>query len=179
MLRLVGWHAEYQEPGTSHYVLIVAPHTSNWDFLLGIMAAWALRLEVRFIGKHTLFRPPLGWLFRAMGGVPVDRRSTGDMSRQLADLFISSDRLVLALAPEGTRKATDHWKTGFWHIARAAQVPVVMAYIDYSSKTMGVGDSFVPSDDKLADFELIRNYYVTRRGKNPEQESEVRPRAKP
>jgi len=175
-LRVLGWTINADFPDVDKYVVIAAPHTSNWDFPLGIVAARAIKLEVHWIGKHTIFRWPIGWFFRALGGIPVDRSQKLDLIRRTKALFASSDRLVFALAPEGTRSRTDHWKTGFYHIARAAAVPIVMAYLDFGRKQVGLGDSFYPGDDIEADFVLIREYYKDRRGKNPENESLIRVR---
>jgi 1-acyl-sn-glycerol-3-phosphate acyltransferase len=173
---MFGWSIDFCHPGFDRYVLIVAPHTSNWDFILGIAAKWALGLKLNYLGKDSLFRSPLGWFFRTTGGIPVDRNKPGDMSREMARVFAETDRMILALAPEGTRGASSHWKTGFWHIARASGVPVVMAYIDYANRRIGGGESFRPSDDIDRDFEQIRAYYAIRRGRRPELASPVRPR---
>lgn len=175
-LRMFGWTIEFNDSGFDRYVLIVAPHTSNWDFVLGIAAKWALRLELRYLGKASLFRSPLGWFFRKTGGIPVERDKPGDLSRQMTGVFAESDRLILALAPEGTRGASGHWKTGFWHIARAAGVPIVMAYIDYANRRIGGGESFQPGESIDRDFERIRAYYANRKGRRPELASPVRPR---
>jgi len=178
LLRLFGWTLTQKDPGTRRYVLIFAPHTSNWDFIIGILAAWALGLKARWIGKSSLFECPLGPVFRFWGGIPIDRSRPGDMSKQLAERFAASDHLVLGIAPEGTRSFSDHWKSGFWHIAKAANVPVVMAYIDYPRKEVGMGASFVPSNDLEADFQQIQAFYADKRGRFPDKESTIRSRAK-
>lgn len=176
LLKLLGWSLEHADPGTRRYVLIVAPHTSNWDFVVGLLAAWALGLHAHWMGKHTLFESPLGFLFRAWGGIPVNRGSAGNTIEQMAARFAASDHFVLGMAPEGTRGATDHWKSGFWHIARAARVPVVMAYLDYGRKQVGTGGAFMPGDDLEADFRRLREFYADKRGRYPAQESAIRPR---
>jgi len=157
-------------------VVIAAPHTSNWDFPIGILAAWAIELNASWLGKHSLFRWPLGWYFRRIGGVPVRRDGGQQYIRQLTELFNSSERLVLALAPEGTRSKTDHWKTGFHAIARAANVPITMAWFDYPGKVVGMGGMFYPGEDIEADFRRIREFYKDKRGKNPEKESLIQVR---
>ena len=171
ILNKLGWklHAEY--PDVKKYVLIAAPHTSNWDFPLGILAAEALKLDVHWMGKHTLFRWPWGWFFRSLGGTPVYRGQSLHLSQQMAELFARSERYILALTPEGTRKTTDHWKTGFYYIARAANVPIVMGYLDHGHKQAGIGGTFYPGNDIEADFNQIRQFYKNRGGKNPENES--------
>ena len=175
VLKKLGWvvHADY--PGVEKYVLIAAPHTSNWDFPVGILAARALKLDVKWMGKHTLFRWPYGWFFRALGGIPVYREQGKHLSQQMGDLFARSERLVLALAPEGTRSKKNHWKTGFYYIARAAKVPIVMGYLDHGHKQLGIGGAFCPGDDIESDFKLIRQFYQDRLGKFPEKESLIRP----
>jgi 1-acyl-sn-glycerol-3-phosphate acyltransferase len=178
LLNLLGWQVRAEFPNTQKYVVIAAPHTSNWDFPLGILAARAIKLEVNWIGKHTIFRWPFGWFFRALGGTPVDRSQKRDLILQMKDLFDQSRSLVFALAPEGTRSKTDHWKTGFYHIARAAGVPIALAYLDFGKKQVGIGKSFYPTDDIEADFETIRAFYKDKRGKNPENESLIRARVK-
>lgn len=176
LLRLFGWTLHVDEPGADRYVLIVAPHTSNWDFVVGILAAQALRLHAHWIGKHTLFRPPLGWLFRALGGIPVDRGRRGDLIPQVVRHFEQTPGFKLAIAPEGTRSGTDHWKSGFHHIARAAGVPIVMGWIDYANRRIGIGGSFLPDDDLEHTFERVRAFYAPFRGRYPEKQSQIRPR---
>lgn len=176
LLQTMGWTVTADYPDTEKYVLIVAPHTSNWDFVVGLLANWALRLHVRYIGKHTLFYWPWGWIFRRLGGVPVRRGHSTDMIRQITRMFENSDRLVLALAPEGTRSKTDHWKSGFYHIARAAHVPIVMGYLDFGHKRAGLGAAFCPGDDLEADFDRIRDFYRDKLGKHPEKASLIRAR---
>lgn len=178
LLRALGWTLFQNDPGTQRYVLTLAPHTSNWDFVIGILAAWALGLKANWIAKRSLFDGPLGPVFRFWGGIPVDRSRPGDLSRQLALRFAEADHFVLGIAPEGTRSFSDHWKSGFWHIAKAADVPVVMAYIDYSRKHIGLGESFVPSENIEADFQKVRAFYADKRGRFPEKESTIRPRAR-
>ena len=179
LLNTLGWHIDARLPEFKKYVAIAAPHTSNWDFPLGILAARAIKLEIHWMGKHSLFFWPWGWFFRAIGGTPVHRDKTHNYIRQMTDLFEHTDHLVLALAPEGTRSRTDHWKTGFHYIARAAKVPVAMAYLDYGRKQVGVGGVLHPSTDIEADFEKIRHYYKDKLGKNPSQTSLIQVRKKP
>lgn len=178
ILKKLGWTLPTELPAFDKYVLIAAPHTSNWDFLLGILTARAINLKAHWLGKHSLFHWPYGWFFRAIGGTPIHRNGGKNYIQQMTDLFKRSEHLVLALAPEGTRSKTDHWKTGFHAIARAANVPVVMAYFDYGNKEVGLGGLFYPGDDIEADFSRIREYYKDRRGKNPEKESLIEVRKK-
>ncbi len=176
ILNTLGWTVHADLPGADKYVVIAARHTSNWDFPLGIMAAKAVNLDIHWLGKNTLFRWPFGWFFRAIGGTPVHRGQARNLIQQIADLFARPGPLVIALAPEGTRSKTDHWKTGFYHIARAAKVPIVMAYLDYGQKHVGIGGAIDPGDDIEAVFEQMRAYFKGRRGKYPEKESQIRVR---
>ena len=171
ILNMLGWTVKADFPETGKYVVIVAPHTSNWDFPLGILAASAMRVDVHWMGKHTLFRWPVAWLFHALGGIPVNREKGLNLIRQMTDLYEHSEKFVLALAPEGTRSKTDHWKTGFHYIARAANVPIVMGYLDFGNKRVGVGGAFYAVDDMESDFKRIRQFYSHIRGKHPEKES--------
>lgn len=176
LLRRLGWSIHVDLPDVKKYVVIAAPHTSNWDFLIGILAAWTIELKASWLGKHSLFHWPLGWYFRRIGGIPVRRDGGQNYIRQMTDLFGRADRLVLALAPEGTRSKTDHWRTGFHAIARAAGVPIMMAWFNYPLKQIGMGGLFYPSDDIEADFERIREFYKDKRGKNPAKESLIQVR---
>ena len=174
ILNSLGWDVRVDWPENRKYVLIVYPHTSNWDFLLGVCARGAIGLDAHYIAKHTLFRKPYGWFFRALGGIPVDRRRKASLAQQLAERFEDSDSFVLGLAPEGTRSKTDHWKSGFYHIARAAKVPVVMAFLDYGKKQVGIGGEFWPGPDIAEVYERIRSFYGGRHGKYPENEGEIK-----
>ena len=178
ILRKFGWTLYVDLQETTKFVAIAAPHTSNWDFPLTILAAKAINLKIHWMGKHGMFRAPYGSLLRKIGGIPVHRDTGKNYIQQMADLFNRSDHLVLALTPEGTRSRMDHWKTGFHSIARAANVPVLMVYLDYGKKQVGIGGKFYPSDDIEADFKLIREYYKDRHGKNPENESLIQERKK-
>lgn len=178
LLGVMGWRLCFTDPGTRKYVLVVAPHTSNWDFPLGLLAGWALGLGASWMGKHTLFRGPMGPVFSALGGIPVDRTQAGNMIEQMASRFAKSDHLVLGIAPEGTRSATDHWKSGFYHIARAAGVPIALAFLDYGRKEVGIGDVFMPGADIDTDFERISAFYADKRGKRPGRASTVMRRSR-
>jgi 1-acyl-sn-glycerol-3-phosphate acyltransferase len=178
ILKMLGWTVRADLPDIGKYVVIVAPHTSNWDFLLGILTAKALNMKVNWMGKHSIFRWPYGWFFRAIGGTAIHRDGGKNYLQQMADLFNRSERMILALAPEGTRSKTDHWKTGFHYIARAANVPILMAYIDYGKKQVGISNMLYPGDDIEADFDKIRQFYKNFHGKNPQNTSLIRIRTK-
>ena len=173
ILRLIGWRTHVVRPHASRYVLIGAPHTSNWDFGLLLLLMAAEQLPIRFMGKDTLFRWPFGPLMRALGGIPVNRRERTNLVDQVAAIFEGYDSLIIGIAPEGTRKKAVHWKTGFYYIALKAKVPIAMAYLDYGNRVIGVGTSFMPGGDIQADFEIIRDFYTGIAGKNPKEQGEI------
>jgi len=174
LLKLFGWRAEGSLADLPKCVLIVAPHTSNWDFLVMLALAVALRIKATWMGKHTLFRPPLGWLMRRLGGLPIDRGARHNVVEQAVESFRARDRLVLAILPEGTRKRTPYWRSGFYHIAMGANVPIALGFADYRRKVGGIGRVIVPSGDVDADMALIRDFYSGKTGKRPEQFGEIR-----
>lgn len=173
ILRLIGWRTHVLNPGMTRYVLIGAPHTSNWDFGLMLLLMAAEQLPIRFLGKDSLFRGPLGLLMLSLGGIPVNRRERSKLVDQIAAKFEEYDDLIIGLAPEGTRSKTSHWKTGFYYIALKAKVPIALAYLDYGNKIIGVGPNFTPSGDLHADFEIIREFYTGIIGKNPKKQGEI------
>jgi 1-acyl-sn-glycerol-3-phosphate acyltransferase len=134
MMLATGWRFEGAPPNLKKFVLIVGPHTSNWDFLIGTMAMFALDLRATYLAKDTLFRAPFGFLFRWMGGVPVDRQSPHNVVEQMIGHLEKRDRMVLALSPEGTRKKTSRWRTGFYWVALGAGVPIVPVAFDFPRK---------------------------------------------
>ncbi|MFQ5679516.1 MAG: lysophospholipid acyltransferase family protein [Gemmatimonadota bacterium] len=178
ILRLFGWQVERELPAAPKYVAIGYPHTSNWDFPVGILTMWALGIRGRWVGKHTLFRWPFGWVMRALGGLPLDRERTRDFVQQSVEAFARREELILVLAPEGTRSRTEGWRTGFYYIALGAAVPIALGYLDFGRRRAGIGAVLVPSGDLEADFERLRAFYRNRSGRRPERQSEIRPRPK-
>jgi 1-acyl-sn-glycerol-3-phosphate acyltransferase len=170
-LRLTGWHFVGDFPNAPKFVLIVAPHTSNWDFPVGLMAMFALGLRCVVLGKHTLFRWPFGPLMRWLGLVPVDRSSAHNVVFQTTTLFRTRDHMVLIVSPEGTRKRLPKWRTGFWFVARGAGVPIVPIAFDYSTKTFRLFPPLSPTEDRDADFATLRGYYRAGMAKHPDQYS--------
>lgn len=168
-LRLVGWRVVGDEPDHDTYVLIAAPHTSNWDAFYMLAMAWALGVRLRWLGKQALFKPPLGWLLKLLGGISVDRSAPQGLVEQVADRLRSARRMVLAVPAEGTRKKREYWKSGFYHIASAAEVPIVMGFLDYSTKQGGFGQALQPTGDVGADMDVIRAFYADKRGKYHER----------
>lgn len=173
-LRLMGWSLAPTRPTEPRAVFVAAPHTSNWDLPLAIAVAWALDIKLTWAGKHTIFRFPFGPLMRALGGVPIDRRHRGNQVEMLASLFADGAPRFVAIAPSGTRSKRDHWKSGFYHVATRANVPVQFAFLHYPTKTGGLGPVVTLTGDVRADMDRVRAFYSEKRGKHPEQESTVR-----
>ena len=169
LFRLFGWKINGHLPrDTRKYVIAIAPHTSNWDFLVGVAARSILRItNAKFLGKSQLFRPPFGWLFRWLGGYPVDRSSSHDMVSQVADIIAKHDDFILAIAPEGTRKKVERLKTGFYYIAVKAGIPIVPVGFDYERKEVVIGQALRPVNFE-DDMKTLRRFYGAIRGKNPE-----------
>jgi 1-acyl-sn-glycerol-3-phosphate acyltransferase len=171
---LFGWQVEGQVPGGGKFVLIGAPHTSNWDFPFTLAAAAVLRLRISWMGKDSAFKGILGPIMKGLGGIPIDRSSPQGVVGQIAARFDRSDQLVVAIAPSGTRKQAEYWKSGFYWIAMSAQVPILCGYLDYRRKRAGVGLSFVPTGDVGADMDRIRTFYQEFQGKKPELATRIR-----
>ena len=167
-LRVLGWRVEGEVPDVPRCVIILAPHTSNWDFIVGMATMLGLGLRLHYLGKHTLFRGIFGPLLRWSGGVPVDRDAPGDIGERAAAMMRGSDRMFLALAPEGTRHKVAHWKTGFHRIALAAGVPIFPVALDYRSRTVGLLPLFVPGTDYAADLDRLRSLYSPAMARHPE-----------
>lgn len=165
-VRLSGWRLEGDLPDASKLVLIVAPHSSWWDGFFGLLFKVALGADVAFMAKRELFRWPLGGLLRRLGGVPIERRAAGDVVEQMVERFNARQRLWLCIEPEGTRKAVKKWKSGFWHIARHAGVPILPGYFDYPRKVIGLGPLFQPTADREADIAALRAFYAPFEGKH-------------
>ncbi len=168
-LRLAGWKLKGRPPKVRKFVIIAYPHTSNWDFLLGMSACIIYRIKVYWLGKDSLFKGPAGPLMRWLGGIPVDRSKAHDFVQQAIEAFDQSDELVIGVAPEGTRSRVEKWKTGFYHIAAGAKVPIVPGYLDYPNKELGFLESFTPSGNIDEDILTIKAAYGTIRGKNADQ----------
>lgn len=157
-----------QFPEVSKCVVIVAPHTSWVDFLIGLLVRSIVGKKVHFIGKHTLFKPPFGWIFRRLGGTPIDRTKNHDTVASTVEIFKGREVFRLALSPEGTRKKVEKWRTGFYYIAKQAGVPVVMVALDFGKKRVLISAPVTPTDDKESDMEKFRDFYRGVVGKIPE-----------
>jgi len=169
LLALGGWRIAGKPPHESKFVCIVAPHTSNWDFVVAIAAVFALGLDVHWLGKHTLFRGPAGPLMRWLGGIPVERSARHGYIVELTRLFRQRERFLLGIAPEGTRCRVERWRSGFYAIATAAEVPIVLCYLDYSEKVAGFGPVVIPSGDPQRDMEQIGAFYRGVHAKRPDR----------
>jgi 1-acyl-sn-glycerol-3-phosphate acyltransferase len=175
LFRALGWDADYREPGAPKYIIIVWPHTSNWDFPIGFIFSRAYPMpRPHFLAKNSVFKGILGPIARWAGGIPVDRSKSTNFVDQVAAEFNRHERFVLAVTPEGTRSKTHYWKSGFYYMALAANVPIVMATIDYAKKLVSYGASFMPSGNLEADFEIIRRFYAGAQGRHPERQGEIR-----
>ena len=169
LMRLAGWRVEGRLPNLSKFVITAAPHTSNWDFPVGVLAKASVGLRVSFFGKDTLFKPPLGWIMRWQGGKPVDRSAPHGVVAETVRIIQEADELVLALAPEGTRRRVEAWKTGFYHVALGAGIPIVLGYLDFGNRVVGFGPTIWPTGDVEREMKLIQQYYTRFGARNPEQ----------
>lgn len=163
-----GWKIGGGIPRVKKYVLIAAPHTSNWDFPFTIATAFALDVDIKWMGKQQLFDGPGGFLFRSLGGIPVDRSKNTNMVDRMVELFEENDELVLTVPAEGTRGKGSYWKSGFYHIARRAGVPIALGYLDFGRKQSGIGPLVYPTGDIVRDMDVIRAFYADIVGKKPE-----------
>lgn len=160
LLFLFGWKTNGESPDIHRYVLIAAPHTSNWDFVFFLLIIFKMRLPVYWMGKDSMFRWPFKGILKRLGGIPVNRSEKNNVVSFMAKAFENTERLVITIAPSGTRRNTGLWKTGFYHIAREAKVPIVCGFIDYQHKTIGVGPIFHPTGDMRADMDTIHSFYA-------------------
>ncbi|MDR3218926.1 MAG: 1-acyl-sn-glycerol-3-phosphate acyltransferase [Dysgonamonadaceae bacterium] len=167
LLQLVGWKSSMQVKIPERCVLCVAPHTSNWDFILGMLFYKSIGGKPHVLMKKEWFFFPINYFLRALGGIPVNREKKSSLSDQMARLFASERHFHLAIAPEGTRKKNINWKTGFYYIAEKAGVPVTLAYIDYAKKEIGIGKNFYPTGNLRNDIEEIKSFYKNIKGKHP------------
>ncbi len=153
------WRVEGNLPDRPKFVLIAAPHTSNWDLPIMLSLAFAFRVRLFWMGKHTLFRRPYGTIMRWLGGIPIDRRKSHNVVEQSAEQLRKADSLILVVPPEGTRKMVPYWKTGFYRIAERAEVPIVLGFLDYRRKVGGFGPAVFPTGDIEADMKRIQAFY--------------------
>lgn len=173
-LWLMGWKLEGAKPPFKKYVILAAPHTSNWDVPLMLSMSYIYGIRVSWIGKHSLFKGPLGPFMRWIGGVPVDRRARHNAVQQMVDEFARRDELCILITPEGTRSRAEYWKSGFYRIAEGADVPIVLGLLDFKRKVGGLFEAVHPSGDIKADMDQIRAFYRDASGKYPANFGPVR-----
>ena len=169
ILRAVGWRVDGKLPDLPKYILIGAPHTSNWDFILFLGVAFQLEISAHFMGKAELFRSPIGFFFRYCGGIPVDRSKSTGLVEQMVQVANESKRFILVITPEGTRHHVVEWKRGFYHIAKGAGIPIVIAVVDGKHKTVRIGQVLHPTEDMEADMKSIQGFFAGMVGINPKR----------
>ena len=163
---LIGWQLVGVLPDLKKYIIIVAPHTSNWDFPLGVLARGIMDRKISYLGKKELFKPPVSWLFKALGGYPVDRQQSQSMVDRVVQIFQEKDSFILALAPEGTRSRVKSWRTGFYHMAVRAAIPIQPVGIDYATKQVEIMELFYPDGDIEKDLPFLQEKFLRFTGKN-------------
>ena len=168
ILKLAGWQVKGTLPNCRKFVIIAAPHTSNWDFPFMLLVSFAMEMKVYWMGKDAIFKKPFTGLFKWLGGIPIDRTSANNVVQQSIAILARHDTLALVVPPSGTRKRVIRWKTGFYHIAHGADIPIALGFLDYKKKTGGIGSSLLPSGDIDADMKIIRAFYARVTGKYPE-----------
>jgi 1-acyl-sn-glycerol-3-phosphate acyltransferase len=184
LMRLIGWRVEGDLPAAPKFVVIVYPHTSNWDLPIGLICGYALGLLAGWpygfmVKDSALHWPVLGLFIRAIGGIGINRRASSNAVDEMTAVFAQRERLMLAITPEGTRRKTGHWRTGFYYIALKARVPIVLAYLDYARQVTGLGPLLTPCGDIEADFELMRRFYANVTPKFPHEAGAIQIRPQP
>ncbi len=169
IFKLSGWKTAGEVPSIKKFVAIAAPHTSNMDFIFGMCAKFIFGIKLQYLGKKELFRFPFGFIFRSLGGIPVERTSSHNVVAQVVTQFNKHSRFVLAMSPEGTRSYAPEWRKGFYHIACGAGVPIVLCYLDFENKITGIGPTFYPTGNMDKDIEEIKSFYRKIKGKFPEK----------
>lgn len=173
-LSATGWRPDGERPAAARYVLIAAPHTTNWDFPYLLAFAEHFGLRISWLGKASLFRGPFGPLMRALGGIPIERSRSANRVAEMAKVFGEHADLGLVVPAEATRARAEYWKSGFYYIALTAGVPIVMSYLDYTRKVGGIGPAFLPTGDLVRDMDVVRRFYADKRGKYPDAFGPVR-----
>ncbi len=169
LLKLLGWRVIDRRPADLGKVIyLVVPHTSNWDFFLGLLVRSARRIKANYLAKKSLFDSPLGWWFRALGGYPVDRSRNTNITDQVVHYFNTVPDFAIAITPEGTRSKVTKWKSGFWHIAHRCHVPLILTSFDYSRKEVTLSEPYWVGDDKEEEIGKLMAYFAPFVGKNPQ-----------
>lgn len=177
-MKMVGFKVVGEVPDIDKHITLAVPHTTNWDLPHMLFYCWSTDQKISFMMKASVFRPPFGRMFKALGGIPIDRSKKNNMVDQMAEQFAKHETLNVVIPPEGTRRKCDYWRTGFYYIAVASKIPIVMGFLDWGRGEVGYGKVLMPSGDIKADFEIIREYYESRgvKGKFPEKQSAITPR---
>ncbi len=168
LLHIMAWKIVNTFPKLKKYVIIAAPHTSWQDFPIGILAKFCIGLKVNYIGKASLFKPPFGFLFRWLGGAPIERNKSTNKVQAIVNIFNAKDEFILAMSPEGTRQKVEKWKTGFYYIAKGANVPIVMITLDFQYKQIKISEPYYLTNDMETDFKHFHSYFKDVKGKNPD-----------
>jgi 1-acyl-sn-glycerol-3-phosphate acyltransferase len=158
-LKLAGWKLEGELPDLPKFLVVVAPHTTNWDLPYMLAVSYAMNFRTNWFGKRELFHWSCGWFFKWLGGIPIERRKSTNMVAQIVEEINARERIVISIAPEGTRSKAEYWKSGFYHIAHQAEIPIVLGYLDYARKAGGLGPVLYPSGDIEADMQVIADFY--------------------
>lgn len=170
LLRVFGWRVDGQIPDLQRILIIGGPHTSNWDFVFAMGAILGLNIRLRWLGKHTIFKPGVRWFMEWLGGIPINRSQPQSIVENVTKLVERENGIVIGLAPEGTRKKVDKWKTGFLRMAEATDCTIVMIGLDFPAKRVVLGDTFQPTGDYEADLEAIMAHYKRYHGKHPDKQ---------
>lgn len=174
ILKIGGWRLQGEPPAADRWILLAVPHTSNWDLLWLLTMGMQYNLKLYWMGKNTIFRWPFGTFFKWLGGIPINRKAREGVVQQVSKAFSEHEKMVLVIPPEGTRSRTEYWKSGFYHIARQANVPIALAMLDYGNKVGGFGPTIMASGDIEADMAIISTFYEPMKGKYPDQFGPVR-----
>ena len=164
-----GWSLNGRIPNEERILIIAAPHTSNWDFILGMLVIIGLNAKIKWIGKHSMFKPGVKWFFKWLGGIPVNRENPASLIKNVTDIVERQKGLMIGMAPEGSRQKVDKWKTGFLRIAELTQAKILFFAIDAPSKCILIGDLFIPTGNIEEDMKFVKNYFSAFKGINPEQ----------
>jgi len=172
-LRTLGWELEGDRPNVRRAVVIAYPHTTNWDLPLTIACAYALDVDIRWLGKKAIFKKPYGWLFRRLGGIAVDRTRSTNLVDAVVDAIGPMEDVLVVIPPEGTRGKAGRWKSGFYWIARGAELPIILGFLDFKRRRGGLGEVFEPTGDIHEDFDAIRAFYDGMEGKYPDKQGPI------
>ena len=159
LFRVSGWRITGEIPDEKKFIIVVAPHTSNWDFILGLITLFSLKMEIHWMGKHTIFRKPFAGLMKWLGGIPINRTSASGVVNETVTAYKEKEKLIITIAPEGTRQKVDKWKMGFYFIARKAEIPIVIAKLDYGTRHIEFGPTIELTNDRDGDIQQIRDCF--------------------